>query len=195
MPSLKWAERDLRGYWENRLLPEKYMLCDYFSKYEFESLLEVGCGCGQNLHLMAKRWPERFFMGVDINTNAIEYGYDGNVFLTQGDASCLDFLEDNQFDVAFTFALLCHIPSNLVRGVIKELLRVSRKVILIEPNASLFKTLRGFMLPYHKGQWIRDYVRLLREFVPKESIKISPLGIRGCEPWASLGSIIEVNDR
>lgn len=70
----------------------------------FDSLLDVGCGTGPVVELLAKKYPEKHFIGLDITPAMIEVAQSkglSNAEFVVGDAENLPF-GDGHFD-----AVLC----------------------------------------------------------------------------------------
>ena len=187
------------GYWESRHHQHRPLLIQKLYKYNpFNGLLEIGCNCGPNLYLLAKAMPEVKMQGIDINPRAIQKGREllaaadiNNVNLTIGRADELAQFADKSFDVVFTDAVLIYIGPDKIEKVIKEMLRLSRLApILLEqhdPDASI----KG---EYRHGKWIRNYIGLMKQFVPEKNIKITRLTAEQWEDrdWQTMGAIIEV---
>ena len=200
-----WANRSIaQGYWATMNHPSKSYLIDKISCFEpINSVLEVGCASGAHLYLLAQKYPSAKIVGVDINDEAIEYGNkhlqsDGisNVQLICSKADELDYFVEKSFDIVFTLALLVVVGPDKIATTIKQLLRISRReLILMECHSFGYKKYskgRGF---YYHGNWIRDYKALLKEFVDGEKIRISriPTNVWPDEPWSQFGAVIEVD--
>lgn len=79
--------------------------------------VDLACGPATQLGLVAELAPEVQFTGVDLSDEMLdiarnyidEKGY-GNVSLTTGDVSRLDFLEDQSVDAVFSTMALHHLP-------------------------------------------------------------------------------------
>jgi SAM-dependent methyltransferase len=89
-------------------------------------LLELGCGVGAELDLLAAHWPGLTLTGIELGAThagaAARYlGERGRV--VRGDAATLPFA-DGGFDVVLTVWLLEHVPR--VEDVMREALRVLR---------------------------------------------------------------------
>lgn len=53
--------------------------CDFLEKHgvlgeNYQQILDVGAGAGANVYYMARRFPDNFFVGLDINPRLIEIG-------------------------------------------------------------------------------------------------------------------------
>jgi hypothetical protein len=108
---------------------------EYLSKGDEKGILEFGANAGGNLLYALDQWPNASVTGVDINKivetpNAKNINYTGMV----GDEHTLKKFSDNEFDLSFTASVLDHIPSDKVSfGALKEMIRVSKRVVLLEP--------------------------------------------------------------
>lgn len=166
------------------------------------SILEVGCGYGPNLYLLAQKFPNIALTGIDINSPSIQ---EGNKFLTKekisnvklsiGKVNELNKFQDKSFDIVFTDALLIYIGPDKIKKTIQEMLRITRRALILvewhykEQN----KDPQGLGV-YHWGCWKRNYVNLLKQFVPEDKIRITkiPKELWPAENWQNLGYIIEV---
>jgi SAM-dependent methyltransferase len=193
----------VKGYWDSRNHSHRSYLVERISRFSPSSILEIGCNCGPNLYLLAKKFPDAEIRGIDINPMAIQKGNEWlaregipNVKLSVGKADDLREFQDKAFDVVFTDAVLIYIGPDKIRTVIQEMLNtVRRALILVEQHyfESRGEDADGLGV-YRSGRWIRDYVGLLKEFVPEEHISISRItrDIWPDEKWKETGAIIEV---
>jgi len=118
----------------------KKMLKHFLERVSFaeRTVLEVGCGPGGNLRLIAERFSPRRLIGVDISEEMLEIarerlvGYH-NVELQETDSGHLN-LPDRVADVSFTVTVLQHIADDDVfKRLVAEICRVTREeIVLIE---------------------------------------------------------------
>ena len=192
------------SYWDSQSHGHRPLLLKKLSSYSPSSVLEIGCNCGPNLYLLAKRFPEIEIRGIDINATAIEKGKElfasegiSNVKLSFGKADGLGQFEDKSFDVVFTDAVLIYIGRDKIKQVIQEMLRIARRaLVLVEWHGfdSQNKKDPNGLGVYYGGCWKRDYTALLKQFVPDEHISISkiPEDLWPDARWREVGAIIEV---
>ncbi len=198
----------LENYWQRKEFndfsgvnhPHRSFLIEKIANLQpFLNILEIGCGYALNLYLLAKKFPQAKFTGIDINQKAIEAGKKllkkeriKNVELLVGKADKLNNFPEKNFDVVFTDAVLMYIGPDKIKGIIREILRIAKKgIILVEwhtPNQ------KKDIYDAHIGVWKRDYVSLLKEFFPKEKIILSKITpeIWPDQNWQKWGYIIEV---
>jgi ubiquinone/menaquinone biosynthesis C-methylase UbiE len=198
-----WATKHLReggnwvrDYWGSRTHSHREFLIGRICKFSPSSILEIGCNCGPNLYVLAKKFPDAEIRGIDINSMAVQKGNEwfaqegiSNVKLSLGKADDLRQFQDKCFDVVFTDAVLIYIGPDKIKKVIGEMLRVTRKaLILLEWHCS-----NSNLLGVYVGHWMRDYVALLKEFIPEEKIKVTkmPKELWPDQNWQRWGAVVE----
>ncbi|MEL6981686.1 MAG: class I SAM-dependent methyltransferase [Actinomycetota bacterium] len=105
-------------------------------------VVDVGCGSGRALNLLASRFPNSRFTGYDIAASAIERARseavdagNGNIDFVVRDAAALEEVE--RFDLAFSFDAIhdqAH-PDRMLAGV-NAALRPGGTYLAVEPRAS-----------------------------------------------------------
>jgi ubiquinone/menaquinone biosynthesis C-methylase UbiE len=197
-----WGNKEndwVRGYWDSRDHSHRSFLMKRIFKLSPSSILEIGCNCGPNLYIFAKKFPDAEIRGIDVNPMAVQKGNEwfteegiSNVKLLVGKADDLRQFKDKSFDVVFTDAVLIYIGPDKIKKVIEEMLRVTRKA-LIFLEWHCFDS-RCNPLGVYVGHWMRDYIALLREFVPESKIKVTklPKALWPDQNWQRWGGVIEV---
>lgn len=192
----------LESYWQSKNHPHRYFLIQHLSRYApIKNILEIGCNCGPNLYLLAKKFPQATIQGIDINHLAVEFGRQhfkklgiNNVQLEIGQANQLDKFSDKSFDIIMTDAVLIYIAPDKIKKVIQEMLRVSKKALVFLEQHQKFsrKDERGLGV-YQLGLWQRNYRRLLGQFLPQEKIKLTklPPKLWPDKNWSQAGYVIE----
>jgi ubiquinone/menaquinone biosynthesis C-methylase UbiE len=193
----------IKGYWDSRNHSHRDFLIERICRFSPSSILEIGSNCGPNLYLLAKKSPDAQISGIDINPMAVQKGNEwlaqegiSNVKLSVGKADDLGEFQDKSFDIVFTDAVLIYIGPDKIKEVIKSMIRVARRaLILMERHC--FETQRrdpNGLGVYHHGSWKRDYVALLKQFVPAEQIRVTkiPENIWPDKNWKTLGAIVEL---
>ena len=120
--------------------PHRSLLLERISSHApFSRLLEIGCGCGPNLYLLAKQYPEAELIGIDINPTAVEKGNEffqkqglNNVHLITGKSQNLSRFKEKYFDIVLTDAVLIYVTPQDIKSVIQEMMRVGNILILNE---------------------------------------------------------------
>ena len=101
------------------------------SNYEFESVLDAGCGSGDVVrYLLSKGYDAK---GIELSDSVLK-DFAGDMlkkgFVQQGSLMELPF-KDNEFDVVFSSEVLEHIDEEDIPKVVAELTRVSKKIIFL----------------------------------------------------------------
>jgi ubiquinone/menaquinone biosynthesis C-methylase UbiE len=176
-----WANRHVEtpevwpAHWESRSAAYRSALAERLCVLGAESFLEVGCGCGPNLWALAQRSPGAQLAGIDVSDTAIRYGRqvlaeeDVNAQLQPGMAHELPYASD-QFEVAFTCGVLVCLGPDTIESALSELLRVSRRAVLLLEGGSLKREEED---PYPNTMyWRRDYAQWLRELAPDQEVRV-----------------------
>jgi ubiquinone/menaquinone biosynthesis C-methylase UbiE len=193
----------IKGYWDSQNHPHRTFLIETIFKFNPSSILEIGCNCGPNLCLLARKFPDAVIIGIDINPIAVQKGNEwlsqegfSNVKLLEGKADELRQFQDKSFDVVFTDAVLIYIGPDKIKNVMKEMIRITRKaLILMEWHSFEPEKNDPYGLGvYHYGNRKRDYVALLKQFVSGEQIHITKIteDIWSDKNWKEVGAVIEV---
>jgi ubiquinone/menaquinone biosynthesis C-methylase UbiE len=199
----KGSDDWIKGYLDSWNHPHRSFLVDTISRFNPSSILEIGCNCGPNLYLLAKKFPDAEIIGIDINPVAVQKGNEwlaqegiSNVRLLEGKADELGQFQDKSFDVVFTDAVLIYIGPDKIKEVIREMVRITRKALILMEWHSFEherKDPKGLGV-YHIGCWKRDYVALLKQFVREEQIHITKVteDVWPDKNWKEVGAVIEV---
>jgi SAM-dependent methyltransferase len=128
-----------------------------------ESLLEIGCGEGGNLHHLRGRG--RLRLGLDFSANKARFAATHSQALALcGDATHLPIADDS-FDVILIRDLLHHVNDRA--AVLRQAQRVLKphgRLTLIEPNAlSPLILLQAALVPAERGVMSSTAARLQRE--------------------------------
>ncbi len=202
---MSWSKPEIgAGYWATRDHPSKAFLVEKISTHTpISSVLEVGCASGPNLYAVARKFPGVQITGIDINPEAVAFGTRqfakegiANVRLQVGKADELSRFPDRSFDIVFTNAMLIYIGPDKIRDVIKDLLRITRRALILmelyrpEKNGND----KHGLGTYQHDNWIRDYARLLEPFAAGGHIEVTriPREVWPERPWRDLGAVIEV---
>ena len=175
--------------------PHRKLLIEKISSYApFETAFEFGCSSGPNLFLLSQKFPNAKFYGTDISDYALKFGQRWfnnknikNVKLISGNTNVLKQFNDKSIDIVFTDATLVYIGPLQIKNVLKELLRLARKmVLLIEWHTNSPKSI-------FVDHWAHNYDELLKDLGYKNKIKFTkiPEEIWAAE-WVKYGYIIEI---
>ncbi|MCX6671983.1 MAG: class I SAM-dependent methyltransferase [Euryarchaeota archaeon] len=164
--------------------PHRSLLLEKISAHApVSSILEIGCGYGQNLYLLAKKYPNTEIVGIDINPIVVKKGNEwfqenglSNVRLEVGRVQNLKKFNDKHFDIVLTDAILIYIKPDEIEPVLKEMLRVGKTLILCEWQcynkfmARYMDIYYAFKLKYEAMKFSNDSISLIRSlFTPKSA--------------------------
>ena len=163
--------------------------------------MECGCNVGANLFAINAINGQIRLKGVDMNSYPIEFGK--RKFIELGidvDMSVMRLqdlagIEANSVDVAYTSAVLQHIPPEFIPDIIANMIRVSRKYVVFwelhgfSPADALVH--RHFIdaMPGLDGRWLHDYWNILERLgVARELFTAQQL-----DPKICLGKVSDAN--
>ena len=166
------------------------ILVDALKRNGARSVLEVGCGDGNNLALIKAAMPDVRVAGVDISQGRINFAkkyhaeHNNDVELAVGDATKLSYVNDS-FDVVYSLYCLEHLPVEFPQAV-REMLRVaSKKAIMIEPVAEYYGPLQRIFV------FANDYIRGVPQFLEKEGVDVESVELlNSAANWMNLGAMI-----
>jgi len=216
--ALYWCERHLLGTrlheWLWRLRgfedpsggprehPHRAFLMTRLRRFApFSSVLEVGCNVGANLVALRRAYPGVRLSGVDISPRAIRTAEArlahqdiGDASLFVGRADDLGQFGDRSVDVALTDATLMYVGPDKITRAIAELLRVARKVLVLN-EWHLFEPPRaGARAHWYYAHWVHDYRALLLGMPGVGVVRVErlPSELWGPGGWEMYGALVEV---
>lgn len=175
---MKWKNRSEEQAREelffNRPPSSNEFLWNLIDMSKVESILEIGSNSGNRLYEVAKRFPEKRFVGVDINLSAVKIGEDWaksnqipNLEFFQADITSEKFyehFENFKFDLVFSWASLIYIHPTKIRRLIQFLLEMAnQQLLIIEQNdPSLVRFPKYLGVPVHREPtWLRNYGKIV----------------------------------
>lgn len=155
----------------------------------FQNVLEIGCASGSNLIVLARQFPNTRFYGIDVSAHAIQYGqkyieahYIRNISLSTGKAEDLGNFSDKSMDIVFTSAVLLYVDPHKIRVVLKEILRVAKKVIvLMEWNTNEEHSI-------YDDHWAHNWKNFFGE-LGEMNVRLTKLNP---DPWDGHGYLVKV---
>ena len=189
---------EVRAGFSNISLEHRPWLIDTLLEDHPSSLLEIGCGWGPNLQLLASQAPGAALTGVDISPASIKEGrrqlvsaqIDG-VSLLEGRADTLPLSAGTAVDTVFTDAALLYVGPDRIAQCVAEMFRVARRrIVLLE----MHEAGAGPAGRYTRDGWIRDYGALLRPFLSGERkvrVRKLPAGLFTSGRWPDYGTLID----
>ena len=105
---------------------------NFETKPKLESILEIGCNIGINMHALAKI-TDALLYGVEPNEKALDLAVkNGALHKNRAHKANLESLpfDCDTVDLVFTSGVLIHIPDQSLKQAVSEIYRVSRRYIL-----------------------------------------------------------------
>lgn len=133
-------------------------LATLFNSHQIETVLEVGCGSGRNLHFIKSENPQIGVFGIDINETAVKIAKEqvaDSENINVKSIYDLDDFADDSMDIVFTSGVLMHVPQDKIEYVIRQMHRISKKYVY---HFELHGPEHHF--DYHR--YPRDYMSLYR---------------------------------
>ena len=159
----------------------------------FNSILEVGCANGLTLRMIDKKIPGIDLEGIDINKKFLSEGVNilkreniSNIRLKYQNAKNLGSYDTGQFDVVFCYSVLMYIGSNNVNQVLEEMVRISKKSVIIAEQHTNGNS-------FYDDKWIHNYDILLKNISGIQSVIFHSISddILGGD-WTKYGKIIVI---
>ena len=177
--------------------------------FPFSTLLEFGCGYGQNFFTIAKQYPRAELVGFDINGQQVREGMNllhthglRHVTLVEADAKNIERFSDNTFDLGICCGFMLYLGPDIIEQVCREMLRVCRRrILLMEQHVSglpVAQEILGLQVrdePRGFEYWIRDYEKLFAHVSPKSRTTATkvPYPRWIVERWQEDGHLITVD--
>ena len=198
--SLHSTEKVHLGYWKQN--PRRKKLASVICSIEgVTSVLECGCNVGSNLFAINAINNQIKLKGVDMNANPVEFGK--RKFMELGidvDMSVMRLqdlgnIESNSVDVAYSSAVLQHIPSEYISDILANMIRISRKYVVLwelhgfSPAEAHIHKFYIEASPDLDGRWLHDYWNILEQLgIERELITAQQL-----DPKICLGKVSDAN--
>lgn len=154
---------------------------------ELKSILDAGCGEGFTLNKLYQNKIGQKLEGIEFSKDAVEIGrkLHPHLSLREGDIYKLPF-KDNSFDLVLSTEVLEHLKEP--EKALKEIIRVSRKYILLSVPNEPFFMLSNFLRGKNITRWGNDIEHInywtsqgFEKFVKKENVRI--IKVKTPFPW------------
>ncbi len=97
---------------------------------DIESIIEFGCNTGLNLEALKKLNPNFSLIGYEINQKALEEAREKGVAKIFH-KSIIEDISENKADLTFTAGVLIHINPNYLNEVYQNLIKLSKRYIVV----------------------------------------------------------------
>jgi ubiquinone/menaquinone biosynthesis C-methylase UbiE len=139
-----------------------------FAKISPRQILEVGCGFGRNIQFISETAGGKpSIYGMDISEEMLKkasgFIKSHGARLCAGDITALPF-KDNSFDLVFTYGTLMHVPPDKCGRAFGELLRISKRHVIIIEEVLLSGAGRVSSRQINDYTFIHDYSGIIKPF-------------------------------
>lgn len=188
-----WKQRDIdwnKDYLQSWSHPHRYFISTLLTRFNWMSLLEVGCASGPNLLNIIKNFEGKQVGGIDISEDAIKVAKETfqGAFLKVGSAEDI-MMSDDSTDVVLSDMCLIYVKNP--NEAIAEMKRVTRKYLLISElhSTSWYGRIK---LRITSGYHAHNYKKLLERhgFYNLQFIKMTEKMWPGGNPQKTYGYFI-----
>lgn len=141
---------------------------------EGSAVLDIACGTGQ-FSLAVRKQKQCRVVGLDLSLRMLEFARKSNPFhnvtFVHEDATDLGAFDDHSFDYAAILFLMHELPMQQRVLVLKEALRVSKRVIIIDSVAPLPKNAGGIGIRIVEATFGRDHNPNFKAFLATGGIR------------------------
>lgn len=179
--------------------PHRTFLLQRFDSYSpFQSVLEVGCGRGDNLYLLWKQYPHLALYGIDVNAKAIQNAcqWSRNMHIScrfeTGSIYDLSRFSDRSIDIIFSDAALLYVGPDKIEKALREMARVAKKAVILNEWHS--ESLSGSNPSlYRDAHWVHNYAARFYRIAGVGKVRATsiPQHIWGGAGWKEYGAVIE----
>ncbi len=132
------------------------------------TVLDIGCGTGQ-LCIALREQKQCQVIGLDLSLRMLEFSRNSNPFqdvsFVHKDAVDLSSYEDNSFDYATMLMFVHELTKSQQIHVLKESLRVARKLIVVDAAVPLPKNKGGIGIRFVEATFGRDHYKNFKNFL------------------------------
>jgi 2-polyprenyl-3-methyl-5-hydroxy-6-metoxy-1,4-benzoquinol methylase len=184
-PEAKLKNKAWYEYYDEIFPIRRQFYSDTIFKYNPKSILEVGCTGGANIAYFLKN-KETKIIGVDINSNAIEYAKKtkpGPKYHHHDAIEPFSFLK-SKVDIVCSMGVLIHIHPNVLNDVLTNMLDACSKGLILMETSGVDKAFKGLY-----PQFIHNIPERIKKIDSSVEIKVSKLEGEVNDPGAIESSI------
>lgn len=209
---MKWRERSkdqaMDEFFVNRPTSSNEFLWRLADLTQIHTVLELGSNSGSRLRDMAIHFPEKYFVGVDIDLAAVNIGNEwaklnqiGNFQLFHSDITSEKFynqFSNQKFDLIFSWASLIYIHPTRIMKLLKFLLQSANKQIVIieQHNSRLTKFPKYLGVRVRKEPtWVRNYEYLVDRIDTDKvkGLKVLPVPTEIWHPGGGWAHVVDIS--
>lgn len=195
----EWGKTFINDPIQRKLYPQHKWILKILNYEKPKTLVEVGCGFGRNIKYILENYPHPLAItGMDVSStmlaNAKKYLKDylksKNAKIKLKRASILDLpFPNSSLDLVLCHGTLMHVEPANIKQAISEIIRISRKTIIVVEENDSIKSLNG--KPYQKINYY-TYTYPYRQLFEKEGAEILKYLRRNQLDWFLLSKRISL---
>jgi ubiquinone/menaquinone biosynthesis C-methylase UbiE len=122
---------------KEKLLFQANTIHEIAAQYNYNKVLELGCGMGFNSCYLAKKNPDKEFTAIDLTPQNLKFANKkaaglSNITFSVGDFDELSF-GDQKFDLIFAIETLCHSKNiSLLLSNLKQYLNIGGRIVIFD---------------------------------------------------------------
>ena len=174
--------------------PHREQLWSLIAPFNPQSLLEVGCGDGANLALLARRAPAVRLDDVNVNPLALDIARQRVVdaggtlgTLQRGSADKLP-VATASVDVALSDAVFMYLPPAQAVAALKEMRRTARRAAIVHTFADDEAPASAIV----NGNWVHAFGVLVQRAIPGAAVKRYSSALVTAPHWKQHGAVFVV---
>jgi len=141
---------------------------------EGSAVLDIACGTGELCFALRERKRCRV-VGIDLSLRMLEFARNANPFqdvtFVHQDASDLSAFGDHSFDYATMLVFMHELPGAQQIRVLKEALRVAKRVVIVDSVAPLPRNAGGIGIRIVEATFGRDHHDNFKDFLAGGGIR------------------------
>jgi SAM-dependent methyltransferase len=160
------------------------LLLSTLHEFDFESILDVGCGYGLYLQAIEREFPDLVgIQGCDISPTQLEQAHEflgsaSRVKLDETNGLLLPYL-DSSFDIVITYGVCIHVPDERIIDFITENLRVAKQAYVFIESSSPVPNYGYFSHEYPTlFRQLGNVLEIKRELDPKSTERLYVADLR-----------------
>lgn len=195
----EWGKTFIDDPVQHTIYPQHKWILKIINYEKPKTLVEVGCGFGRNIKYILENYPHPLAItGMDVSStmlaNAKKYLKDylksKNAKIKLKRASILDLpFPSSSLDLVLCHGVLMHVEPANIKQAISEIIRISRKTIIVVEENDSIKSLNG--KPYQKINYY-TYTYPYRQLFEKEGAGILKYLRRNQLDWFLLSKRISL---
>lgn len=153
----------------DEFLDWKKIAKELIGRFEFNSFLDIGCGCGNLVKEIKKQKENADVCGVDISEFAVKKA--NSPFVILADCKNLPF-KDGRFDVVYVLSTFSYLPTiSEIKQALRETYRVAKKIILFDDVYTIPNKKSDDYDPYRQQVFSKKkWLSLWKEIINKNDI-------------------------